>query len=152
VCDYSPNGMYIDLSMRLEFACTNNQVKYESLMHGLEYLRDLRARDVEVFGDYNLIVQQIKGDSQCLDGVLNSYRDRCLDIIKLFDMFSIKHIPQEENSRANRLVQQAPGNIVTQGVFWVTLVSLVENRYALRSKGKLMLEKLDRLQDKTDSG
>jgi ribonuclease HI len=152
VCDYSPNGMYIDLSMRLEFACTNNQVKYESLLHGLEYLRDLRARDVEVFGDYNLIMQQIRGDSQCLDGVLNSYRDRCLDIIKLFDMFSIKHIPQEENSRANRLAQQAPGNVVTQGVFWVTLVSLVENRYALRSKGKLMLEKLDRLQDKTDSG
>jgi hypothetical protein len=41
-----------------------------------------------VFGDSNLIVQQIKGDSQCLDGVLNSYRDKCLDIIKLFDTFS----------------------------------------------------------------
>jgi hypothetical protein len=26
-------------------------------------------------------VQQIRGDSQCLDGVLNSYRDKCLDII-----------------------------------------------------------------------
>jgi hypothetical protein len=37
--------------------------------------------------------------------VLNSYRDKCLDIIKLFDTFSIKHIPKEENSRANRLGQ-----------------------------------------------
>jgi hypothetical protein len=46
------------------------------------------ARDIDVFGDSNLIVQQIKGDSQCLDGVLNSYRDKCLDIIKLFDTFS----------------------------------------------------------------
>jgi hypothetical protein len=63
-----------------------------------------------------------------------------------------EHIPQEENSRANRLAQQVSGYVLTQGVFWVTLVSLVENRYALRSKGKLMLEKLDRLQDKTDSG
>jgi hypothetical protein len=27
----SPSGMYIDLSIRLEFACTNNQVKYEFL-------------------------------------------------------------------------------------------------------------------------
>jgi hypothetical protein len=42
-------------------------------------------------------MQQIRGDSQCLDGVLNSYRDKCLDIIKLFDPFSIKHIPREEN-------------------------------------------------------
>jgi hypothetical protein len=55
----------------------------------------LWARDVDVLGDSNLIVQQIKGDSQCLDGVLNS----------LFDTFSIKHIPREENSRANRLAQ-----------------------------------------------
>jgi hypothetical protein len=53
-----------------------------------------------VFGDSNLIVQQIKGDSQCLDGVLNSYRDRCLDIIKLFNTFS-KHIPREKNNWAN---------------------------------------------------
>jgi ribonuclease HI len=109
----SPSGVYIDLSIRLEFACTNNQVEYESWFHGLEFLRDLGARDVDVFGDSNLIVQQIKGDSQCLDGVLNSYRHRCLDIIKSFDMFSIKHIPREENSQTNRLVQQASGYIVS---------------------------------------
>jgi hypothetical protein len=144
----SPSGVYIDLSVRLEFACTNNQVEYEPLLYGLEYLRDLGARGIDVFGDSNLIMQQNRGDSQCLDGVLNSYRDRCLDIINLFDMFSIKHIPREENSRANRLAQQASGYVVTQGVFWVTSVSLVENRYALRSKGKSMLENSDRLQDK----
>jgi hypothetical protein len=58
----------------------------------------LGARDVDVFEDSNLIVQQVRGDSQCLDGVLNSYQDRCLDNIKLYDTFSINHIPQEENS------------------------------------------------------
>jgi ribonuclease HI len=52
----SPSGMYIDLFIRLEFACTNNQVEYESLLYGLEYLRDLRERDLVVFGDSNLIV------------------------------------------------------------------------------------------------
>jgi ribonuclease HI len=89
----SPSDVYIDLSIRFEFACTNNQVEYESLLHGLEFLRDLGARDVDVFGDSNLTVQQINEVSQCLDGVLNSYRNKCLDIIKLFDTFSIKHIP-----------------------------------------------------------
>jgi ribonuclease HI len=98
----SPNGANVDLSIRLEFACTNNQVEYEALLHGIEYLRDLGVRDVDVFGDSNLIVQQVRGDSRCLDGVLNSYQDRCLDIIKLFDTFSIKHIPQEENSQTNQ--------------------------------------------------
>jgi hypothetical protein len=75
-------------------------------------------------------VQQVRGDSQCLDGVLNSYRDRCLDIIEWFDMFSIKHIPQEENSRANRLAQQASSYVVSQGVFWITSISSIEHRYA----------------------
>jgi ribonuclease HI len=56
----SPSGMYIDLSIRLEFSCTNNHVEYESLLHGLEYLRDLGARDVDMFGDSNLIMQQIR--------------------------------------------------------------------------------------------
>jgi ribonuclease HI len=40
----SPSGVYIDLSIRLGFACTNNQVEYESLLHGLEYLRDLGGK------------------------------------------------------------------------------------------------------------
>jgi ribonuclease HI len=147
----SPRGMYIDISIRLEFACTNNQVEYESLLHGLQYLRDLGARDVYLFGDSNLIVQQIREDSQCLDGMLYSYRDRCLDIIKLFDMFSIEHIPQEENSRANWLAQQALGYVVGQGVFWVALVSLVEHKYALRSKGKPLQENSNWIEDEEKS-
>jgi hypothetical protein len=66
----------------------------------------------------------------------------------LFDTFSIKHIPQEKNSRANWLTQQASGYVVSQGDFWVASVSLVEHRYALRRKGKPVLENSDRIQDK----
>jgi hypothetical protein len=57
----SPSGMYINLSIRLEFACTNKQVKYKSLLHGLQYLRNMGARDIDVFGDSNLVMQQIRG-------------------------------------------------------------------------------------------
>jgi hypothetical protein len=95
-----------------------------------------------------VIVKQIRGDSQCLDGVLNSYRDKCLDIIKLFDTFSIKRIPQEKNSWANWSAQQASSYVVSQGVFWVASVSLIKHRYALRSKEKLILEDSDQLRDK----
>jgi hypothetical protein len=66
----------------------------------------------------------------------------------MFDAFSIKHIPQEENSRANRLAQQASGYVFSQRVFWVASFGLVEHKFALRSKGKLILENLDQLRDK----
>jgi hypothetical protein len=42
--------------------------------------RTLEVRSVEAFGDSMLVVQQIIGDSQCLDGVLNEYRERYLDV------------------------------------------------------------------------
>jgi hypothetical protein len=48
----------------------------------------------------------------------------------------------------NRLAQQASGYVVSQGVFWVASVSLVRHMYALRSKGKSILEDSDRLRDK----
>jgi hypothetical protein len=115
----APSGVDKDLSIRLEFACTNNQFEYESLLHGLDYLRDVGARDVDMFGDSNVVVQQIRGDRQYLDGVLNLYRECCLDIIRTLDTFSIKHIPREENSRVNWLAQQASGYVITRGAFWV---------------------------------
>jgi hypothetical protein len=40
------------------------------------------------------------------------------------------------------------GYVVSQGIFWVASVSLVERKYALRSKGKPILEDLDWLRDK----
>jgi hypothetical protein len=98
-----------------------------------------------MFGDSNLIMQQVRGDSQSLDGVIYSYRDKCLDIIKLFHTFSIKHVPREENSRVNQLAQQALGYVVSQGVFWVALLSFVKHSYALRRKEKPILEDSDRL-------
>jgi hypothetical protein len=66
----------------------------------------------------------------------------------LFETFSIKHIAQEENSRANQLAQRASSYVVSQGVFWVASVNLVEHKYALRNEGKLILEDLDQLRDK----
>lgn len=65
------------------------------------------VRDIDAFGDSLLVVQQINGEFQCFDGLLNSYLDRCLDIIKSLDTFTINHISTEENFRANWLAQQA---------------------------------------------
>jgi hypothetical protein len=48
----------------------------------------------------------------------------------------------------NWLAQQALGYIVSLGVIWVASVSLIEHRYALRSKGKPILEDSDWLRGK----
>jgi ribonuclease HI len=93
------------VSLRLEFTCTNNQVEYKALLHELEYPREIGVTSVNAFADSLLVVQQIRGESQCLDEVLNSYHERCLDIVGTMDYFCIKHIPRERNREANVLLQ-----------------------------------------------
>ena len=83
------------------------------------FIVDMGVKDLDDFGDSLLVVQQIKGEFQCFDGLLNSYLDRCLDIIKSLDTFTIHHIPREENSRANCLAQQASGYHISKGMFFI---------------------------------
>jgi hypothetical protein len=104
---------------RLEFVCTNNQVEYEALLSGLEMLADMGARKVRIFGDSKLTVQQISRESQCLDGSLNEYKERCMDILNGFGQFSIGHISRGENNRANALAQQTSGYDIRRGRFEV---------------------------------
>jgi hypothetical protein len=50
---------------------------------------------------------------------LNAYLDKCLDIISCFDEFLIRHIPREDNGRANALAQQASGYAVVKKYFHI---------------------------------
>jgi hypothetical protein len=52
-----------------------------------------------------------------LDGILNEYRERCLGMMNKLERVSIKHIPREDNARANKLAQQVPGYDVRHGKF-----------------------------------
>jgi ribonuclease HI len=105
-----------EVSIRLEFKCTNNQVEYKGLLVGLEELVGM-GKHVEVFRNLKLIVQQVCGESQCLDGVLNSYREQCMHWIRKFDTFGIQHVHRKHNEAANRLAQEASGYNVTRGKF-----------------------------------
>jgi hypothetical protein len=84
------------------------------------------VRAIDVFEDSRLVVQQVKRENQCLDGVLNAYREACLDV-KAWDSFHISYIPREENKEANILAQQASGYEVTSGMFTVKERSAIQS-------------------------
>jgi ribonuclease HI len=71
----SPSGVIHELAVRLEFACTINQAEYEALVAGLEWLMDMKVKHVHAWGDSRLVVQQVCGKSQCLEGALYCYRE-----------------------------------------------------------------------------
>ena len=57
----SPHGDHIPKSVRLAFfdryLATNNIVEYEAYFLGLETTLELRIRQMEVFGDSNLVLR-----------------------------------------------------------------------------------------------
>jgi hypothetical protein len=65
----------------------------------------MSIKSIEVFGDSLLVVQQIVGMFQCFDESLNAYLDKCLEIIALFDDFTVQHVSRDENTLSNDLVQ-----------------------------------------------
>jgi hypothetical protein len=64
-------------------------------------------------------VQQINGESQCFDGKLNEYQEKCLHLLNRLESVSVGHVPQEENKKANMLAQQASSYNVRRGQFEV---------------------------------
>jgi hypothetical protein len=64
----------------------------------------MNIKHVEAFSDSLLVVQQVTIVFQCFDRSLNAYLDKCLEIIALFDDFTVQHISRDENTLENNLV------------------------------------------------
>ena len=60
----SPAQETISLSYKLEFEATNNVAEYEALILGLRAAREIGIQEVAVFGDAELVVQQIRSAYQ----------------------------------------------------------------------------------------
>jgi hypothetical protein len=66
------------------------------------------------------LYNKLSGECQCLEGSLNAYLDKCLDVIKFnFDEFCIHHIPRHENCLVNDLAKWASGYNVQSKNFHV---------------------------------
>jgi ribonuclease HI len=99
----SHRGAIFEQSVRLEYFCINSQAEYEAILLGLQVLSSMGMKHVEAFRDLLLVVQQIAGTFQCLDGSLNAYLDKYLEIIALFDDFTVQHVSEDKNTVANDL-------------------------------------------------
>ena len=100
----SPARETISLSYKLEFEATNNVAEYEALVLGLRAAKEMRIQEVAVFGDAELVVQQIKNAYQAKHPRLRSYRNEVWDLIdSFFSAFNISFIPREENIMADSM-------------------------------------------------
>jgi ribonuclease HI len=86
---------------------TNNEAEYRAVLLGIELARELGAEEVELVGDSQLIVRQVKGNYKVKQEHLKPLREQVLKALKGFDSWSIRHVKRGENERADELLNEA---------------------------------------------
>ena len=86
---------------------TNNQAEYEALIRGLEAAADYGLDEVDIRGDSELIVKQVRGEWDANDPQLREYRVRARQLLDRFDRWSLEHVPRELNERADKRANEA---------------------------------------------
>jgi len=94
------------ISRRLGRA-TNNEAEYQAAIAGLEAALGLGGGGVELRMDSQLIVRQLEFRYRVRNERLRPFFERILELRRRFDSFSLRHVPREQNKRADELANLA---------------------------------------------
>ena len=88
---------------------TNNWAEYEALVIAVKEAKRLEFQEmhVEFRMDSELIVKQMRGEYKVKNKELKLQYAKVLELLLEFQHVSFVHIPREENSEADRLVNDA---------------------------------------------
>jgi len=86
---------------------TNNVAEYRALLLGIERAAALGATELELVGDSELIVKQVKGEYKVKHAGMRDLHAQVKRALNGFERWSIRHVRREQNSEADRLVNEA---------------------------------------------
>lgn len=86
---------------------TNNVAEYKALITGLKKALDYRAGEVEVLSDSELLVKQVKGEYRVKAQTILPLYMEVKKLLERLPKWAIRHIPREENTRADALANLA---------------------------------------------
>jgi ribonuclease HI len=86
---------------------TNNVAEYKALLLGIARAAALGAEELELVGDSELIVKQVKGEYKVKDATMRELHAEVKQALRDFDSWSIRHVRREHNKEADRLVNEA---------------------------------------------
>ncbi|CAJ2638240.1 unnamed protein product [Trifolium pratense] len=70
---------------------------------GIEEAIDLRIKNIDIYGDSTLVINQIKGEWETRHAGLIRYRDYARRLLTFFNKVELHHIPRDENQMADAL-------------------------------------------------
>lgn len=104
---YRPDG-----ELLCQFNCslgiaTNNVAEYSGLILALEKALELGLKRIEILSDSELLIKQMNGQYSVRDEKLKALWARARTLIGRFPKASLRHIPREENRKADQLAKAA---------------------------------------------
>ena len=82
---------------------TNNQAEYLGLIIGLQECLKRGIRNVKVFGDSKLVIEQSSGRWKVNNLGLIDLQSQVKEMVKQFQSISFTHVYREENTKADEL-------------------------------------------------
>ena len=86
---------------------TNNQAEYRALIKALEYAVSIKATEVEIRSDSELMVNQMNGSYRVKHTDLKPLYGEAKRLATMVTKFSIISIPREKNRQADKLANLA---------------------------------------------
>lgn len=86
---------------------TNNVAEYRALIMGIERALELGATEVELVGDSELVVKQVRGEYRVKDAGLKPLHSAAQSALSGFSEWTIRHVKRDQNAEADALVNQA---------------------------------------------
>src|SRR5829696_5951796 len=102
----SPGGEVLEERGERIGTATNNVAEYRALLLGIERAAARGASEVDLVGDSELIVRQVKGEYKVKDAALRELHAQVKRDLVGFQRWSISHVRRSENAEADRLVNQ----------------------------------------------
>ncbi|XP_042401198.1 uncharacterized protein LOC121991255 [Zingiber officinale] len=130
----SPKEVRMQLSIRLEYRATNNEVEYEALIAWLQAARHVGAIRVLIHSDSQLVTQQLSGTFEINSARLRLYADAFEKLKANFQEVVIKKVPRAENQAADELAKLASSIlsiIIQQPIDQVSLVAHIDRMEGL---------------------
>jgi ribonuclease HI len=101
------NGEILTDASQVIGRATNNFAEYRAVLLGIETARALGATEVDVVGDSELVVKQVKGEYRVKNADLKPLHAQVKAALAELDDWSIRHVRREHNAEADRLVNEA---------------------------------------------
>ncbi|KAM2850578.1 hypothetical protein PS2_026816 [Malus domestica] len=102
----TPDKVAIEYALRFKFKASNNETEYEALLAGLRLAKHLGVKQIDIFSDSQLVVNQVTNNFDAKDSSMAAYLAQTRLLLKHFH-YQITQVPRAANSHADALARLA---------------------------------------------